>query len=111
VSSDRIVVENCFGRLYSLWEICSRRYRWAENLYHSIFSLGVALTNFHIERHPLRSEDVDFFTRRKGKMTALAEERIKKRQMTQNRYRANRRLRTNASQHSFGSPDDYIFSP
>jgi hypothetical protein len=61
VSSDRIIVENYFGRLTMLWEICSRKYRWQEDMYDVIFSMAVALTNFHISKHPLRLEDREAF--------------------------------------------------
>ena len=32
LSSDRVIVENYFGRMNSLWEITSRKYSWAEEL-------------------------------------------------------------------------------
>jgi len=112
VSSDRIIVENYFGRLCSLWEICSRKYRWSEALYDPIFKLCVALTNYHIEKHPLRNEDLEYFTRRKNEMMVLSEERVRKRQSTQQRYRDNRRLRlsTGSCFASVSSPD-CMFSP
>jgi hypothetical protein len=112
VSTDRIIVENFFGRLCSLWEVCSRKYRWSEALYDRIFITCVALTNFHIQKHPLRNEDVEFYKRRKNEMTLLYEEKARKRQLTQQRYRDNRRLRLDSAS-CFGSmaSPDYMFSP
>nr|CCA15790.1 AlNc14C15G1693 [Albugo laibachii Nc14] len=37
ISSDRVIVENYFGRLSTLWRICSERYRWGQDLYDEIF--------------------------------------------------------------------------
>ena len=57
VSSDRIIVENFFGRLTKLWGVISSKYRWSEEGYDDIFRLCVALTNYHISFHPLRDEE------------------------------------------------------
>ncbi|OWZ00662.1 hypothetical protein PHMEG_00028101 [Phytophthora megakarya] len=36
ISSECIIVENCFGRLVSLWSICANKFRWKEDLYNTI---------------------------------------------------------------------------
>ena len=57
--SDRILVENYFGRLGQLWTVCSSKYVWSEKLYDTIFGLSIAFTNFHITIHSLRDNDKD----------------------------------------------------
>ena len=57
LSSDRFIVENYFWRMTGLWEVTSRKYRWAEDLYDPIVHACVALTNIHIFWHPLRDQD------------------------------------------------------
>ena len=95
ISSDRIIVENYFGRLTSLWEICSRKFRWSRSLYDDIFQLSLALTNYHIEKAPLRHDDGVFFSKQKNILRTTAEEKIRKRKRIQEKYHDNRRLRIN----------------
>ena len=38
VASDRIILENVFGRLCTLWRIIGCKFRWAEDLYDTIFA-------------------------------------------------------------------------
>lgn len=59
IASDRIVVENVFGRVEFLWNIESSKWRWAENNYDVVFCLCVELTNLYITWHPLLEEDYD----------------------------------------------------
>ncbi|GMF15240.1 unnamed protein product [Phytophthora lilii] len=39
ISSDRVLVENVFGRLCSLWRIVADKYRWNEETYDDIFQI------------------------------------------------------------------------
>lgn len=48
LATNRIIVENDFGRHGTLWAIIANRHRWAESGYHRIFRMTVALTNIHI---------------------------------------------------------------
>ncbi|KAE8966539.1 hypothetical protein PR001_g28375 [Phytophthora rubi] len=57
ISSDRIIVENYFGRLCTLWALASDKYRWKENKYEMYFRACVALTNVQVRVHPLRADD------------------------------------------------------
>jgi hypothetical protein len=57
ISSDRVVVENYFGRLCTLWAVCADKYRWQEGSYEMFFRACVALTNLHARTHPLRAQD------------------------------------------------------
>ena len=61
LSSDRIIVENFFGRLCNLWGLLQKKYRWSLDKYDLFNQLGVALTNFHILKNPLQEIDHQFF--------------------------------------------------
>ncbi|ETV69799.1 hypothetical protein H257_14624 [Aphanomyces astaci] len=61
VSSDRIVVENFFGRVCSLWRISSTTFTWGEKIYLSLQKTTFALTNFHLSLLPLRAEDENYY--------------------------------------------------
>lgn len=74
LSSDRINVENYFGRLSSLWAVFSQKYRWNEESYNMIFRIGMALTSFHITIHPLRADDHHFFEIMRRRLYTMGEE-------------------------------------
>ncbi|ETI43166.1 hypothetical protein F443_11829 [Phytophthora nicotianae P1569] len=57
IAHDRVIVDNYFGRLTTLWAMCSDKYRWDENNYDMFFRSSIALTNFHVRFLPLRDED------------------------------------------------------
>lgn len=90
-SSDRVLVENYFGRQGTLWTVISSKYRWAEENYDSIFGLTVALTNVHIRWHPLRDADGKMFERYCKKLSDIAETAVKKRKRAQAAYRKKRK--------------------
>ena len=95
VSSDRIIVENFFGRLGSLWALFSTKWRWSNNLYDDFFQAGVALTNFHIKSHPLRAQDNEKFTRFRNRLAHIANENVQSRRRVLSRYQERRRVRLN----------------
>lgn len=61
-SGDRIIVENYFGRITSLFTVLSHKYRWNEPLYDHIFKISVSLIDCHIKNHSLREGDSQHFT-------------------------------------------------
>ena len=61
LSSDRIIVENYFGRLSSLWTVMSNKYKWNEDTYDLVFRTCVALTNIHVKFNTLRDSDQSFY--------------------------------------------------
>ena len=79
LSSDRVIGENYFGRMTSLWEITSRKYRWTEELYDPIVHLCVALANIHIFWHPLRDTDGERYQQLRNKWFTIGERAVKKR--------------------------------
>ena len=82
ICSDRIIAENVSGRLCSLWTLISAKYKWKEYYYDSFLRFCVALTNFHIERHPLRHNDGSFYRKLKNKVYIIGVENVQKRHIT-----------------------------
>ncbi|RHX96555.1 hypothetical protein DYB36_010895 [Aphanomyces astaci] len=59
IASDRLIIEDYFSRLKTLWATCSDTYRWSRKSYDIVFQTSLALTNVHVRLHPLRAEDGD----------------------------------------------------
>lgn len=95
ISSDRIIVENYFGRLCGLWNVISAKWRWDSKHYDMIFMMCVALTNFHIGNQPLRQSDRELFNKMKNKHYHIGNEAAQKRRSVQASYRERRRRRLN----------------
>ncbi|OWY92328.1 hypothetical protein PHMEG_00038723 [Phytophthora megakarya] len=80
VSSARVLVENYFGRMTSLWRVCSTTFTWHESKFDRIINICVALTNFHARLHPLRAEDQYLYEQILSRYVSMAEEQRRKRQ-------------------------------
>lgn len=93
ISSDRVIVENYFGRLCNLWNLLCAKWRWNESLYDKFFTLGVAFTNIHINMQPLKIDDRHFFNKVKNRLYTIGQSQVEKRQQAQAAYRARRRQR------------------
>jgi hypothetical protein len=93
VSSDRVLVENWFGRLCSLWKCMATTFRWSEESYDTISSVCHSLTNFHVQLHPLRAEDNDFYIGLLSRYQLMAEEGAEQRSRSQKQYRNRRNAR------------------
>ncbi|KAF0715653.1 Aste57867_3280 [Aphanomyces stellatus] len=59
IATDRVIVENWFGRLKTLWGVCADSYRWNRQGYDVVFQTCAALTNVHVRFNPLRASDGD----------------------------------------------------
>ncbi|RHY78648.1 hypothetical protein DYB31_012832 [Aphanomyces astaci] len=90
VSSDWVIVENFFGRVCSVWRVSCATYTWSERNYSAIQRVTFALTNFHLSLLSLRHDDEDFYGRVLARYQRMANEKKRKRQETQRRYRLNR---------------------
>ncbi|OWY96844.1 hypothetical protein PHMEG_00032783 [Phytophthora megakarya] len=90
ISHDRVLVDNYFGRLTSLWAVCSDKYRWAEGSYDILFKSCVALTNYHVHLNPMRAEDGDSYHNYLGRLLSIGKDAIAKRMLSQKRYRKRR---------------------
>ena len=93
LSSDRIIVENYFGRLSQLWAILSRKWVRSEKLYDLIFGLGIAFTNYHVTLHSLKDVDGEWFTRHRNRLISIGATNKRKRAEAQSKYRKKRKLR------------------
>ncbi|KAF0718102.1 hypothetical protein AaE_010718 [Aphanomyces astaci] len=91
VSSDRVVVENFFGRVCSLWRISSTTFTWGEKIYLSLQKTTFALTNFHLLLLPMLAEDENYYAMVLARYQRMASEKKRKRAETQHRYRLRRR--------------------
>jgi hypothetical protein len=90
LSSDRIIVENFFGRLSGLWKVMRVTYKWGEDKYDQIMRLCVALTNYHIRINPLRAEDGDYYEMIKSRYYSQGED-ARAKQLTQRQKSNNKR--------------------
>lgn len=93
LAHDRVVVENFFGRMSSLWAVCSDKYRWSESNYDMFFKACVALTNFHVRILPLRQDDAAKYQNYLKRLRVIGHESHMNRVAVQRRYREKRRLR------------------
>lgn len=92
-SSDRVVVENYFGRLCCLWPVLSQKWNWPETEYEEYFKLGLELTNYHLLWKPLRFDDSERFKRDRNRLTDIANMKIESRRQVLNRYQEHRPAR------------------
>lgn len=95
IATDRIIVENYFGRLVNLWSILGRRFRLDEYSFDVIISLCTTLTNIHISFHPLSAEEADEFVLFTRNVIMTGGNRQRNRRNMQRTYRGNRRARIN----------------
>ena len=57
ISVDRIIVENFFGRMKTIFGCCHETIRVNRNLMDDLICINVCLTNYHIKKNPLRIEN------------------------------------------------------
>ena len=108
LSSARVIVKNFFGQMNGLWEVTSRKYRWAQELYDPILRLCVALTNIHILWHPLRDQDGERYEQVRNKWFTFGQGMVK---LNQQRYRDKRQRRLSRDLGGTGlSRDAYAYS-
>ncbi|ETW06322.1 hypothetical protein H310_02606 [Aphanomyces invadans] len=86
VSSDRVVVENFFGRVCLLWKISYSTFVWGTKVYDAIQRLTFALTNFHVSLLPLRQDDHHQYRSVLARYARMAEESKTRRAGIQRRY-------------------------
>ena len=57
IEKDRVIVENFFGRMKTIWGAAEQTFRFRDDLYAPCMKMCVALTNYHVTILPLRKED------------------------------------------------------
>jgi len=60
-SSDRVIVENFFGRSCQIGGIIAQKYVWSRERIDVIVDIVFSLTNYHIRLHPLRAGDGEYY--------------------------------------------------
>ena len=63
-----------------------KKYCWSLDQYDTLNQIAVALTNYHVARHPLCEEDCHFFVHVNYQLAEIAESVSKKRKATQAKY-------------------------
>ncbi|KAG2814004.1 hypothetical protein PC129_g3495 [Phytophthora cactorum] len=86
VSSDRVLVENYFGRVCMLWKVMYTTYKWGEVRYDMIARACFALTNFHVSFMPLRNEDNKLYHSVLSRYQSMAEDTRERRKRSQKTY-------------------------
>ena len=74
MSSDRIVVENFFGRASSLFGMMTKKFVWNRDRFDTVVDVCFSLTNYHLRLHPMREEDVMYYQRVLSDMAIRTEE-------------------------------------
>ena len=93
ISRERIIVENYIGRLKCLWKKMCSKYIWDESFFDVLFGIFVCLTNFHIMKHPLRSEDNQKLIQMENLVHYLSESKRRRKAEQQASYRKRKRAR------------------
>ena len=93
LSSDRVIVENYFGRSAMLWEVGSLEYRWSERMCDTISQMCMGPRKIPISWHPLRDVNGQYYQQIRNTWFTLGEQVVKRREMTQERYRTKRKHR------------------
>lgn len=94
VSSDRVLVENYFGRVCSLWNVMYVTFKWNESSFDMLSRISFALTNAHVSWMPLRGDDGVYYQSVLARYFSMAEQKRCNKARTQKNYliRRNRRL-------------------
>lgn len=106
LSSDRIIVENYFGRMMMLWNIMADKYKWSEQLYDTVAMMCISLTNVHVRNQPLRLNDGEWYGRYLNRLARIGADKKRKRAETQALSRKNRRQRLRVRFRSVTGLDD-----
>ncbi|RLO00854.1 hypothetical protein DYB28_010362 [Aphanomyces astaci] len=93
IATDRVIVENFFGRLKTLWAICSHCYRWTRQNYDVLFQTCVAMANVNIRMHPLRADDGDVNVQYVNRLNAIGTKTVKGKKSSARTYRSKRKAR------------------
>lgn len=93
ISSDRVLVENFFGRMCNLWNATYATFKWNENKFDTVARLCVALTNFHASLMPLRAQDSDHYGMVLAKYQSMGDRIRTQRATAQREYRARQQMR------------------
>lgn len=78
ISGERVMAENFYGRMTSLWGVISKKYRWDHRLYDKVMGISIALTNAHIDITPLRNDEYQLYKSLVLEYQQVAEEQLER---------------------------------
>ncbi|KAF0726311.1 hypothetical protein Ae201684P_001162 [Aphanomyces euteiches] len=93
IATDRVIVENYFGRLKTLWSVANDIYSWKRENYDMFIQTCIALTNVHIRFLPLRSDDGQNYNQYINRLMAIGAKMVEKRASTTQKYLRKRKPR------------------
>ncbi|KAH9103357.1 hypothetical protein LEN26_015310 [Aphanomyces euteiches] len=93
IATDRVIVENFFGRVNTLWSVADDLFLWKRENYDMFIQSCVALTNVHIRFLPLRAQDGQKYNQYLNRLTAIGMRLIEKRAATTQKYLRKRKQR------------------
>ena len=88
ISSDRVIVENFFGRVCMMFGIMGTKYRWGREKFGLIVDFCFSLANFHIRLHPLCEQDGEYYLRVLADMKRRMEVSVNQVKKRQQKHRA-----------------------
>lgn len=97
LAARRVVVEQFFGRLTSLFPIARNKYIWDHSLFDLIIDICILLTNEHIKFRQLSEEDGTFFQQIKMKLKQQKDDLEAKVFAQRNRAKNAKNIRRNLS--------------
>ncbi|ETV69645.1 hypothetical protein H257_14668 [Aphanomyces astaci] len=93
IATDRVIVENYFGRLKTLWAIVNESYTWKRENYDLYLQTCVAFTNCHIRFSPLRVDDSHERNRYLNALMSSSAKKKAKHAVAVKKHREKRKLR------------------
>ena len=106
IESTRVIVENYFGRLKTLWGLMEQTYRLCDAMYGPYVKMCVGLTNYHVTLMPLRKEDGVVEANYRQRLIDQWKRATKKRKRQQEQSRATTRARRSATTETIESDGD-----
>lgn len=106
VSFDYVVVENCFGRLWSFLTLFLHKWRWREDFYDPFCKIEVALKNYHIKILPLQSKAQECFCGVCNRLRSIPPDLEGKRNRNNVEYVSRRRQQMEPIEKSISEDDD-----
>jgi hypothetical protein len=93
LSKDRVVCENSYGRLLSLFGVIRHKYKYEHTMYDKFFLVYACHTNYHLRGNTLKSDDRAFYQAVLQKRLDKALDRIRKEKESNDRYNAKIKVR------------------
>jgi len=99
IGKARVLCENYYGRMVSLWGIIARKWRWDHKVYDQVMGICLALTNAHIDISPLRAEEYKIYRSLLVEYAELYDQQKQKEQESKQKSRERQQQRLQALNH------------